>query len=227
MTCIYCRDAGCSNCPASTAELLAKGGQTNMLEDRRLSLVHNPTEPFTMPLDASNLPPPPPSPSLPTLPRRCEFQRRVLENNRVWKILDWEPGTLHMWGTDYEEFETGPGMHPIGVVEDSTGYMHAITVERIRVCMKIEPLGDWKFKMTSKSGEETFGQIGNGKISFQSQPSPPRACWFKVASEWFPGTLHMWGMDGTDLGSYPIGVVEDETGKVHSMPVENIKLEVT
>ncbi len=52
----------------------------------------------------------------------------------------------------------------------------------------------------------------------------PRDCWFKVADEWFSGTLHMWGTDGTDLGSYPIGVVEDDTGKVHSLYVETIKM---
>ena len=58
------------------------------------------------------------------------------------------------------------------------------------------------------------------------EPSPPlpRACWFNVAKEWFPGTLHMWGTDSTDLGSYPVGVVEDETGKVHSLYVEYIKM---
>ncbi len=51
----------------------------------------------------------------------------------------------------------------------------------------------------------------------------PRDCWFKVANEWFPGTLHMFGTDCTDLGSYPIGVVEDETGYIHSLPVGEIR----
>jgi len=55
-------------------------------------------------------------------------------------------------------------------------------------------------------------------------PSLPRDCWFKIAKEWFPGTLHMFGTDSTDLGSYPIGVVEDETGFIHSLPVNEIRL---
>ena len=82
-------------------------------------------------------------------------------------------------------------------------------------------------------------QIGAGKVPY-TVPNPtehatmfdslardltlPRNCWFKVANEWFPGTLHTWGTDCTDLGSYPIGVVEDETGKVHSLYVETIKM---
>lgn len=31
---------------------------------------------------------------------------------------EWMPGTLRAWGTDHEEFETGPGNFPVAVVED-------------------------------------------------------------------------------------------------------------
>jgi hypothetical protein len=133
------RDPLDGNTPMSAAELMAEGGITNMLEDRtitlkeltrmrryepgddgRLSLVHNPTTPFTMPLD---------TPVEQT--RACEFKRRWWDNG--WKIGDWEPGKWRAWGTDYEEFETGPGMYPVGVVEDSTGGIHSVYVERIRM----------------------------------------------------------------------------------------------
>ena len=70
----------------------------------------------------------------------------------------------------------------------------------------------------------TYQPGADGRLTLTPSPPMPRACRFKVGSGWFPGTLHMWGMDGTDLGSYPIGVVEDETGKVHSIYVEDIKL---
>jgi hypothetical protein len=66
-----------------------------------------------------------------TLTRACEFKRRWWDNG--WKIGDWEPGKWRAWGTDYEEFETGPGMYPVGVVEDSTGGIHSVYVERIRM----------------------------------------------------------------------------------------------
>jgi hypothetical protein len=92
-----------------------------------MTLMPNPNEPFEFPFSL------PSRPSLPTLPRRCEFKRRVLENNRVWKILDWEPGILHTWSIDHEEFETGPGMYPVGIVEDSTGCIHSVYAEHVRM----------------------------------------------------------------------------------------------
>lgn len=120
-----------SNTSMSTSELLAKGGQTYAPgDDGRLSLVHNPTEPVTMPLDT------------PILPRACQFQTRTWEGKRCvggqtlggrWVISDWMSGILHMWGTDYEEFETGPGLFPVGVIEDVKGTMHSISVDRIRM----------------------------------------------------------------------------------------------
>ena len=127
------------NTPMSAAELMAEGGQTNMLEGRpltieewkqlvqyqlgddgRLSLVLDPTKPFNMPLDTPVL-----------LTRACEFKRRWWDNG--WKIGDWEPGKWHAWSTDHEEFESGPGLFPIGVVEDSTGCIHSVYVELIRM----------------------------------------------------------------------------------------------
>jgi len=46
-----------------------------------------------------------------------------------WK---WMSGTLRAWSTDYQEFESGPGMYPVGVVEDNkTGFCFSIHVEDI------------------------------------------------------------------------------------------------
>jgi len=116
--------------PMSAAELMAKGGQTNMLEGRRLTLK---------------------------------------EHNQMTDT--YQPG------------------------EDGRLALTSLSAANLPIPPPIPPL-----------------------------PTLPRACWFNVAKEWFPGTLHMWGTDSTDLGSYPVGVVEDETGKVHSLYVEYIKM---
>lgn len=60
-----------------------------------------------------------------TLPRPCWF------NNGTTSAPVWTPATLHAWGTDYEEFESGPGLQPIGIVEDASGRIHSIYVTRI------------------------------------------------------------------------------------------------
>jgi len=147
------------NTPMSAAELMAKGGQTNMLEGRRLtlkentqmtdtyepgddgrlSLVHQPpcewmrppgsTLEVPVPLHEPNVPDPPP---IPTLPRPCWFQPRTWEQTH-WVIGEWESGTLHAWGTDFEEFEAGPALFPIGVVADERGAVHSVCVDRIRL----------------------------------------------------------------------------------------------
>ncbi len=96
--------------------------------DRHLHLVHQPpSEWMGTPINTVGVP-------SPTLPRACWFQTRTWKDHR-WVIGDWEQGTLHMWGTDYEEFETGPGMYPVGVIEDKTGFVHSISVDRIRVAL--------------------------------------------------------------------------------------------
>jgi len=46
-----------------------------------------------------------------------------------WK---WTGGMLRAWSTDYQEFENGPGMYPVGVVEDdNTGCCFSVHVEDI------------------------------------------------------------------------------------------------
>jgi len=112
--------------------------------------------------------------------------------------------------------------------------------------MRIDIDENWLMTITSGTlGEPDYRkeevQIGLGKVPYTLNLDPmyqpgadrrltlktpvlPRECWFKVANEWFTGMLHVFGFDSTDLGSYPIGVVEDETGFIHSLPVAEIRL---
>jgi len=44
----------------------------------------------------------------------------------------WRKGTLLSWSTDHEEYESGPGLFPVGVIEDSvTHTCHSIYVNAI------------------------------------------------------------------------------------------------
>lgn len=55
-----------------------------------------------------------------------------------WK---WTWGILRAWSTDYQEFESGPGMYPVGVVEDDkTGCCFSVHVEDI--CFAAIPPAD-------------------------------------------------------------------------------------
>ena len=69
---------------------------------------------------------------IPPLPRPCWFQPRTWESTH-WVIGEWESGTLHAWGTDFEEFEAGPALFPIGVIADERGAVHSVCVDRIRL----------------------------------------------------------------------------------------------
>lgn len=40
-------------------------------------------------------------------------------------------GYFHTWGVDWEEFEQGIGMHTVGIIEDTEGYMHTAPPNRI------------------------------------------------------------------------------------------------
>ena len=47
-------------------------------------------------------------------------------------LSNWKTGKLRAWSTDHEEYESGPGLIPVGVVEDDrTGLCHSVFVERI------------------------------------------------------------------------------------------------
>ena len=61
--------------------------------------------------------------------RKCKFNM----NFRSMKDFDdtWGLGEFHQWGSDYEEFETGPGNYTVGIVEDSDGKIHQPFPENI------------------------------------------------------------------------------------------------
>lgn len=45
---------------------------------------------------------------------------------------EYRRGTLRMWSTDHEEFESCPGLFPVAVIEDSeTGEMQSVHVGRV------------------------------------------------------------------------------------------------
>ena len=60
----------------------------------------------------------------------------------------------------------------------------------------------------------------------------PRPCWVNNGTtdepEWVPGTLHAWGIDSEsyDNGVWhvPVGIVEDSSGRMHSVYVTRISL---
>ena len=67
------------------------------------------------------------------------------ENNRIGEecwykkydtvkrdYTEWRRGYLRMWSTDHEEFDSGPGPFPVGVIEDvGDGMARSIHVARI------------------------------------------------------------------------------------------------
>lgn len=58
---------------------------------------------------------------------------------RVWehvsgvglKLTPWRNGAWHAWSQAHEEYESGPGNFPVGVIEDPTGRIYAVPVEDI------------------------------------------------------------------------------------------------
>lgn len=59
-----------------------------------------------------------------------------------------------------------------------------------------------------------------------------RPCWFDDGTpdepEWRPGTLHTWGTDSESdnagVWHIPVGIIEDESGRMHSVYVNLISL---
>lgn len=71
--------------------------------------------------------------------------------------------------------------------------------------------------------------INGNRIDHLEWNNPlPRACRFKIkeSDDWMTGTLHAWGQDhdmcAGQIGPYPVGIVEDEAGEMHSLYVEAI-----
>jgi len=81
----------------------------------------------------------------PERPNLTQNGDTVIDSNRIgsacWYHLPnisnrpnnpWRGGKLRAWSTDHEEFETGPGLIPVGVIEDDmTGECHSIYVANI------------------------------------------------------------------------------------------------
>ncbi len=57
--------------------------------------------------------------------RKCKFNLNYISKEDFDKT--WEEGLFHQWGSDYEEFESGPGNYSIAIVENSEGKVHTVT----------------------------------------------------------------------------------------------------
>lgn len=65
--------------------------------------------------------------------RLCEyFVENPKPNLGIKREGEWKPCVFHAWSTDYEEFESGPGLFPTAIVEDETGCIHSVYVENVR-----------------------------------------------------------------------------------------------
>lgn len=48
--------------------------------------------------------------------RKCKGKYNIYENGK-WHSHEFELGYFHQWGTNYEEFESGPGNYTVAIVE--------------------------------------------------------------------------------------------------------------
>lgn len=49
--------------------------------------------------------------------KRDDLRQVVIYTDVTRKMEDFR-GYFHGWSTDFEEFEAGPGLHPVGIVEE-------------------------------------------------------------------------------------------------------------
>ena len=66
------------------------------------------------------------------------------------------------------------------------------------------------------------------RIDHLEWQSAPRACWFKIkeSDDWMAGKWHCWSLDHHESMNvpchFPVGIVEDQLGHMHSLYVEAI-----
>jgi len=53
-------------------------------------------------------------------------------------IANGKEGFFHGWGSNYDEFESGPGNYSIAIVEFDDGTIKSIPVEKIRFIKSLE-----------------------------------------------------------------------------------------
>jgi len=67
---------------------------------------------------------------------RCCFKLHYTEK-------DWRYGTLRLWSTDHTEYESGPGLFPVGVIEDQvSNKCYSIPVNQISFSDKVRTEDD-------------------------------------------------------------------------------------
>ena len=58
--------------------------------------------------------------------------RENVAGTRDWVVVDKGEAAFHCFSTDHEEFEGGPGLYPVAVVEFPDGRVDVVRAERIR-----------------------------------------------------------------------------------------------
>ena len=83
--------------------------------------------------------------------------RKVRVQKRVWKdlgasseIVDDGFGIFHKWATNYREFENGPGLYPIAIIERDDGSIKLVSAELIEF---VEPLSDSAGVVVCRTGK--------------------------------------------------------------------------
>jgi len=67
--------------------------------------------------------------------RRVRYRKQICVD-RIWKEIIGE-GLFQGWGSDFEEFETGPGNFSTAIVETEDGKVINVPVENIQFIDKV------------------------------------------------------------------------------------------
>ena len=63
--------------------------------------------------------------------RKVEYRERKFVDGK-WVITEPSEGMFHQWGSEYEEFENGPGNYTVGIVETPDGKIITVIPEDMR-----------------------------------------------------------------------------------------------
>ena len=64
--------------------------------------------------------------------RKVDLFKPVRKNNNYLGKKKIGEGKFHQWGTDFEEFDTGPGNYTVAIIELSDGNIETFTPDMIR-----------------------------------------------------------------------------------------------
>ena len=64
--------------------------------------------------------------------RKVMVSEYLKQENGCLELEETEEALFHEWGSNYEEFDSGPGNYSIAIVEFDDGKIQSIPVEQIR-----------------------------------------------------------------------------------------------